>query len=344
MKVKNELISIRIGNKQYEFNNLILDEYLKRFAKAQIKYNKESNGINSTNESVVDYENKTNLLLSYCLIKFDESISCNESTDLKNSDFDLVTVIAGKNIQDISEKRISIQYSYDLKSLFNYKTLEFENINKYYGKKITAIGFNTTKNIDDDCSICAILDTSNYNIYIQKNQSIAITRKDIIQSDAIFTCNFEKYKGPIHLAPLKENYNINSNKEWWLDTKNQKTRKAFLASVGLSSYADYIDKEFVIGNDIEIENNNAEIVIKGLKNYSVNNSLIFANEDLYTNIDVYPIKSRYKYIIFKYEIYECSLITNSNTVMYEDTGQYYYQAIEIDKFGKSNIKIKYERG
>ena len=117
-------------------------------------------------------------------------------------------------------------------------------------------------------------------------------------------------------------------------------------SIGLSSYNNYIDKEFVIGEDIEIEKDNAEITIKCLENYFANNSLLFASRKLYTSSSIYPTKSNYKYIIFKYKIYEypTSLGAYYDWIPYTDTGYYYYQAIPIDKFGKCNIKIKYERG
>lgn len=346
MKIKNELVSIRIGSKQYDFNNLILEEYLRRFAKAQIQYANTAYGTNLTEETAVEYENKTNLLLNYCLIKFDNPLSNAESIDLKNSDFDLVTVGGGKNIQDISEKGIAIQYSYNMKRFFNYKTLKYEDIDEYNGRKITAIGFNSTMNNNDNCSVCAILDTSNYNIYIQGNQFFSITRKDKIQSDALFSCNSEKYKGPIHLAPFKESYNIYGEEGEGTTARDWRTRKAFLYSIGLSSYTDYIDKEFVIGKDIEIEKDNTEIIIKGLENYFTSTSLLFASKNLYASSSVYPIKSNYKYIILKYKIYEypTSVGTYYDWIPYTDTGYYYYQAIPIDKFGKSNIKIKYERG
>ena len=59
MKIKNELVSIKMGDKQYDFNNLILDEYLKRFVKAQL---------NKNNITKANIERT----LRYCLIKFDK--------------------------------------------------------------------------------------------------------------------------------------------------------------------------------------------------------------------------------------------------------------------------------
>lgn len=347
MKIKNELVSIKIGSKQYDFKNLILDEYLKRFVRAQIKYANIEAGANLTEESATEYENKTDLLMRYCLIKFDEPLKNIESTELKNNDFDLVSFDDFAVSQDISEKGVVIQYLYNLKETYNYKTLKYENINKYSGRKITAIGFNSTMYSSDNCSVCAILDTSNYNIYIQGNQSFSVTRRDKIQSDALFNCSFEKYKGPIHLAPLKESYNVygEDGEDGGSTARDWNTRKAFLYSVGLSSYIDYIDKERIIGEDIQIEINGTELIIKELENY-YSNKIFFPNNDIYPGSNIYPIKSNYKYIIFKYKIYEypSSVDMYGDWIPYTDTGNYYYQIISIDKFGKSNIKIKYERG
>ena len=63
------------------------------------------------------------------------------------------------------------------------------------------------------------------------------------------------------------------------------------------------------------------------------------------------IKSNYKYVIFKYKVYqeiEKGVYDEDNNLNFEyiqtDTKSYYYQAIPIDKFGETNFKIKYERG
>ena len=62
--------------------------------------------------------------------------------------------------------------------------------------------------------------------------------------------------------------------------------------------------------------------------------------------DLYPIKTNYKYIIFKYKVWQ--LVHRGTYFNVEevntDTGYFYHQAIPIEKFGKTNLKIKYERG
>ena len=59
MKIKNDLISIKIGKKQYDFTNLILDEYLRKFVNSQLDEAK-TRSISNVKE------------LRYCLIKFDD--------------------------------------------------------------------------------------------------------------------------------------------------------------------------------------------------------------------------------------------------------------------------------
>ena len=72
---------------------------------------------------------------------------------------------------------------------------------------------------------------------------------------------------------------------------------------------------------------------------------IYLNNMLYSGGDLYPVKSNYKYIIFKYLVYQTQYIDESIESTDDfDTDCFYYQAIPMDKFGKINLKIKYERG
>lgn len=347
MKIKNEIVNLKLGNKQYDFNNLILDEYLKRFARFQLS---------EDNIAKVSDDRK----LKYVLLKFDTPIeNIQTSTKLNNKDFDICFVGGTITNQTIAENQISIQYNYETQSnslIYDYSKNTANNIrlSDYYGRKITAIGFNSNWADDSNFSwktpVCAVLDTSNYSIYLQENQDFAITRKDIITTDAVFyTNNKQKIQGPAHIAPfgipqIIEQPNIyNDDKTAWSFFND--SGYGILYSIGLSSYTDYIDKEFIIGQDVDIENNEAEITIKNLENYLSKKS-IFTGKDLYPSIGLYPIKSNYKYIILKYKVWQMvhggtyENITSTPT----DTGYYYYQAIPINKFGKSNIKIKYERG
>lgn len=347
MKIKNDVITLKIGKKQYNFNNLILDEYLKRFVLAQLKLN-----------SLNTYSTMKDL--KYCLLKFDESIeSLSSSSKLKNQDFDICFTGIPVHNQIISENQITVEYLYTSdKVVWDYSKNTSDNnyISNYYGKKITAIGFNVgwmpysameaSKNY-----VCAVLDTSNYNIYLQENQELSITRRDVITSDALFYSNDkDKVPGPAHLSPIGldqiiyQNNIYNENNTQWSSFYDR--TYGVLYSVGLSSYIDYIDKEFIIGQDTELQNNGMELTVEGIENYLTKGSLLYPNSNLYPSSTLYPAKNNYKYLIFKYKVYQEVHLGSYNDIISEsrDTGYYYHQAIPITKFGKSDFKIKYERG
>ena len=345
MKIKNDLVLIKIGKKRYEFKNLILNEYLNTFARAQL--NKDD-----------IYVTKNNKNLQYLLIKFDTPLeNIAEESILNNDDFDIALVLGKTVLQEINENGITVQYTYKITGDFaviDYSTNEtlYNDISKFYGKKITALGFNrsfiTLPNAK--VNVCAVLDTSNYNIYLQKKQEFTVTRKDIITTDTIFFSNDKsKIAGPIHLAPFPNKALIKPN-EVYDDTGNRwftGSDESFgiIYSIGLSSYVDRIDKEFVIGEDVEITQNGAELEIKGLNN-AISREFICPNENIYPSSNLYPIKSNYKYMIVKYKAWQQILSgTYDNPIRtITDTGYFYYQAIPIRKFGDLDLKIKYERG
>ncbi len=324
MRIRNDLVSIKIGKKQYDFNNLILNEYLNRFAKSQL----DKEGI----RKVVN-----NKELNYCLLKFDTPLEIDENTELHNQDFD-ISISSTNVIQEISEQEVNIKYMYnDSLGIWDYSKNTAENVkmSDYYNRKIVAIGFNSHFQSDENTSykipICAVLDVSNYNIYLQENQNFTVTRKDIISSDAQFWSESNKVKGPIHLAPSGINVLENG------------FRKAagILYSVGFSSYIDYIDKEFLIGESIQAIQENNEIKIEGIENYHSSESVLYPSISLYPSVNLYPRKSKYKYLILKYKIWQD--VANGEDYVTTDTGLYYHQAIELDKYGLTNLKIKYER-
>ena len=75
MKIHNEVVEIKIGNKKYEFKNLILNEYLKRFAEKQLDMFENRNLLKSTE-------------LNYCFLKFDEPIeNLNQNIELIPEEF-----------------------------------------------------------------------------------------------------------------------------------------------------------------------------------------------------------------------------------------------------------------
>ena len=342
MKIKNDLISIRIGRKQYDFRNLILDEYLKAFANSQLDV-----------ESVRKVTNGKSLY--YPLLKFDTPIqNLNEKSVLVNEDFDIFSLYYTAN-QEVSENQITTQYNYTFDEVIDFSSLNYPNqisISNYIGRKITAIGFSSFggKSSSVYSTVRAVLDTSNYNIYLQPNQEFTVTRKDIISTDALFySNNVNKVPGPLHLMPVFNKAVIKPN--WLYDESGlyiggTDESYGIIHSIGLSSYINRIDKEFVIGEDIEITQNGAELEIEGIENYLSNEKLLYPNSNLYPSSSLYPVKSNYKYIIIKYKVWQNILSgTYENPVRtMTDTGYFYYQAVPINKFGKLDLKIKYERG
>lgn len=346
MKIKNDLISIKIGKKQYDFHNLILDEYLKSFATEQLNI-----------DNIKTFKSMKNL--KYLLIKFDTPLeNLNEKSILKNEDFDIALLYSSTISQITNENRIITQYTYQSSDIiiWDYNKEDHSGqspkIYEYAGKKITALGFNTywATSLFYENPVKAVLDTSNYNIYIQENQNFTVIRKDIITTDALFySNNMSKVPAPLHLMPVYNKAVITPN---WLYNESgggiggTDESYGIIYSIGLSSYIDRIDKEFVIGEDIEITQNGTELEIEGIENYLSNEKLLYPNSNLYPSSSLYPVKSNYKYIIIKYKVWQNILSgTYENPVRtMTDTGYFYYQAVPINKFGKLNLKIKYERG
>ena len=342
MKIKNDLISIKTGDKHYDFTNLILDVYLQAFASAQLS-------IENVNK-IIYHKN-----LLYPLLKFDTPLKAFDKTStLVNEDFDTFSLDCSE-MQEANNNRIITKYTYNIQNVYNFNNSNYpqsEPISNYYGRKITAIGFSVLggKSSSVYSTVMAVLDTSNYNIYLQPNQNFNITRRDIITTDALFYSNDKnKVPAPLHLMPIQNKAVIEPN---WLYNESgagiggQDASYGVIYSIGLSSYIDRIDKEFVIGEDVEITQNGTQLNIEGIENYLNNENPLYPSSNLYPSSSIYPIKANYKYIIIKYKVWQNILSGTYENPVYTmtDTGYFYHQAIPIDKFGKLNMKIKYERG
>ena len=352
MKIKNELVSLKIGNKQFDFKNLILDEYLKRFILKQL---------DTTTPRYIPYQ----IYLDTVFFKFDTPFeNLSPSSDIFPENFDIAFIGGCKSVITIaSPSIITTKYTYDMENfIYDYNKKKGGNLpfEDYYGKKIVAIGFSsyfasfTNKN-----KVCAILDTSNYNIYMQANQKLECTRKDTISTDALFWSSDDRIKAPVHLSPYGGEPLLYQNPYPGFREEDKKIfnarsaipTKGVLYSIGLSSYIDYIDKEFVIGKDVIVVQNGTELSIQSINNDFNFEKELHPNNLIYPSANLYPIKSNYKYVIFKYKVYqeiEKGVYDEDNNLNFEyiqtDTKSYYYQAIPIDKFGETNFKIKYERG
>lgn len=351
MKIKNELVSLKIGNKQYDFKNLILDEYLKRFILKQL---------DTTTPRYILHQ----LYLDTVFFKFDTPIkNLSPSSDIFPEDFDIAFVNGCKSvITTATPNLITTKYTYDMNNfIYDYNKKKGGNLpfEDYYGKKIVAIGFGTSfSSFTKKNKVCAILDTSNYNIYMQASQKLECTRKDTISTDALFWSSDARIKAPVHLYPYggepllyQDPYpGFREEDKKIFNARSALPTKGVLYSIALSSSPQYIiDNEFVIGKDVNVVQNEAKLSIQGINNNF--ETELYSNFSIYPSSNLYPVKSNYKYIIFKYKVYqeiEKGVYGEDNTLDFEyiqtDTKSYYYQAIPIDKFGESNFIIKYERG
>lgn len=352
MEVKNELVSLKIGNKQYDFKNLILDEYLKRFILKQL---------DTTTPRYIPYQ----IYLDTVFFKFDTPFeNLSPQSDVFPLDFDIAFVGGCKSvIITATPNLITTKYTYDMNSfIYDYNEKKGGNLplEKYYGKKIVAIGFGASfAHYNKNNKVCAVLDTSNYNIYMQANQRLECTRKDTVSTDALFWSSDARIKAPVHLYPYggepllyQDPYpGFREEDKKIFNARSAIPTKGVLYSIGLSSYIDYIDKEFVIGKDVIAVQNGTELSIQNINNDYNFEKELHPHNSIYPVANLYPIKSNYKYVILKYKVYqeiEKGVYGEDNTLDFEyiqtDTKSYYYQAIPIDKFGESNFIIKYERG
>lgn len=347
MKIKN-FINLKIGKRSIDFHNLILDEYLERFVKAQLD-------VNTGNLA----PNLRKLRTLY--LKLDTPLEFDATSKLDPfASFDIALPInLDEFSQNISDKTITAKYIYSAKErVYNLSTRQYESISNYYGRNITALGFNALFAVLRlGGYTCSILNTSNYNISFEENQDFVLTRRDTISTDADFWSNDSRIKGPIHLSVdggpslLYQDPLFTEHAGGSVSSVVPQPTYAQLYSVGFSSYKDYIDKEYVIGQDIEAVNNGTSISLSGLENV-LSNELIFPNE-IYPSNSIYPLKANYKYVIYKYKLFQEIYSRNPSYVeggdedefisTWTDTGAYYYQSMPLNLEGNIDLRIKYER-
>lgn len=337
MKIKN-FINLKIGKRSIDFHNLILDEYLERFVKAQLD-------VNTGNLA----PNLRKLRTLY--LKLDTPLEFDATSKLDPfSSFDIAMPMdLDEFLQNISDKAITAKYIYSAgERVYNLSARKYESIVGYYNRKITAIGFNALFAVLRlGGYTCSILNTSNYNISLEASQEFVLTRRDTISTDADFWSNDSRIKGPIHLT-------VDGGPSLLYQDPfvTPQPTYAQLYSIGFSSYKDYMDKEYVIGQEIEAVNNGTSISLSGLENV-LSNDLIYPNEQLQPSNSIYPLKANYKYVIYKYKLFQEIYSRNPSYVeggdedefisTWTDTGAYYYQSMPLNLEGNIDLRIKYER-
>lgn len=338
-KIKNDAIIIKNGKKTFELRNTILDEYLKRFAVRQM----------DTNYAL----NTHNTFLKYIMLKFDTPITYDTNSNIYTDDFDICLMEEPQTKQTINKSTITADYTWLIGSnafIYEYTTHEAgEFIQDWYNRKITAIGFNTTwapTGTGVSTPVCAIIDTSNYNLYLQDNELFTVTRRDLVSSDALFWSNSNKIPGALHLAPnggdvIFPQANIyNSDHSAWASFAFIRTY-GIVHSVGFSNSIDVIEHEQVIGTDISMRQIDNKLILRNIVSPPPSLARTFISKFL----PFFPTRSSYKYYIIKYKVWQDFVSGTYEDIVYTptDTGYYYYIAIPTTDIGTKNIEIKYER-
>lgn len=319
MKVKNEYVQVKIGDKTYTKKNTLLDRFLQRIFKSQI-----------------DLEHN-NAEITACYIKLDTPLDYDDINNVTKNDFDIELyggtnsgTSSRNNFEFMSEKNknsVKITYNYN-----PYSSTMFEYNNDYYeanqfemfvGRKITAIGFGSGV-------LFAIVDTNNMGIYIDSNEIFQITRVDLYQSDGVA-------KGldfPLHLVNDNAHYNITYN-----DNVKEETM-AQLYSIGFGNIIGSMEEEYLI-NDVldEISDTYIKLNVNRVKKLGH-----YPSEDL--QLGFYPTLDNSKYLIFKYRLYKKIDATDEFgeiTTTYEYLDEYYTMSMPNETFGDINVKLKIER-
>ena len=309
MIVKNEYIKIKT-NKEYTLKNYIYDSYLSKISRYQY--------------------DKTELSIRFtaCYLKIETPLA-----DITNATYEDFDVSIDLNVYGKGNKNTA-ECIYTLKP----NSMYYINEGEYQGKKITAIGFGI---YEEDNTIYACVDTSNYSIYFDTN--VSIERKDKFTTDAYADIDY-----PENLSP------VNSKTATYISQHGSEILSAStnLYSIGLGTRRGEMQEEYIIGEDIDVDViDNFSFGFKLRKGLEPNKyptpttyagSLyplpIKVTREIHPSVNLYagnkvPLLSDYKYIIYKYEYYD----------EYQDYGEYFTVSLPNDTKGLFEIVTKIER-
>lgn len=353
MKIKNESVTIKIGNKQRTFQNLILNDYIDLYA-----------------DSFLSFKDK---FLAYCFIKLDTMQEIDE--EATEMEYDIVLENYLRDFEEIFTENTII-------NKYNYKNIVQNKIGDLKGHKITGLGFGLWDTETDNYKLFAFLDVSNYNIVIQDNQDVSVSRIDKVTSDLKFYCDDNSIKYPLHLTTKGK-----------VETKANDYDTVFpkLYSIGLGTLYNQIEKEILI-EDLDFKKESLGVLkITGAKDYAsypshntfpspnlypgrmnidleplriegkedINKANLefflegaFTDKDLseglypslslYPNKDLYPEKAVTKWVIYKFKLYRQRY--EGETEIIEPLNQFYMQSQFTNLTGNLKLRIKYEKG
>ncbi len=330
-KIKNVEIDIKIGKRQYKLKNLILDTLLNSYAK-----------------KLVDEYDQMRTVIGSCMLKFSPLGHVSSNSLITCDEFNIC--ISTINISSInSSNKIIKKYVFNSEDeyIYDYSKQYSQNIkiSDYVGNKIYALGFSFAGS-DSTLNVDAVLDVSNYDLYIYEGEEILITRIDEISTDAIFTSLHEKVKFPVHLLGKGISGILPSQQLWDVNHESSyiiyNNAHAKLTNFGFGNNPNIMEVEYNIDSNYEIDGNTFSI-----KNIWSPKGL-YPSNDLYPSNEIFPDDHPYKYLILRFKLFQIVADDNSTyenpSYVNKFTGAEYLQAIPLDKRGSVNFNIKYERG
>jgi hypothetical protein len=315
MVIKNQSIDIFLGNRQFKYKNLLTDTLLTEFA-----YTLKPENFNASVRS-----------MDYCYIKFDTPLTIENNSQYLKNDFDiLIYNNYGEQSADISPNSISLLTELVGKPVLSDNPATDVSWNDYVGRKVCTLGFRWTftDNFADHKYMLSLVDLSQFNIILQKNEEIKVTRIDTIESDNQFFVGTPKVKGLVHLSPIGMDSILGINRAY-----------AKLIKIGWGHNPDEFEGGFPVEGNINYSITGiGEITFEDVTIPVVTTQGLFPSNTLYPSNNLFPSNSSYNYIIYQFFLYE----SDGENVTY--TGENYLQSFPLNKDGTVSIKVKYERG
>ena len=305
MIIKNNYVKVKQGKNEINFHNLILNKYLNRFA-----------------YSILSTADKG---LEACLINCTTQETITPSMNTMHWDFYLQEQNLYNNNDYKSEKKIITDYVYQS----NYEM----QITPHIGEKIYSIGF--AKFIDEPANpdgmdatfeLYAILDVSNYNLYVQDSIEFVVEREDITTTELGFISDTETF--PVHLAPRGIAYFDEVE-----ETGVHEVAKLTAIGTGYNDTTPYNRYDILV---LTVNRTDNVIKIQGINIPEISGG-IYPSSNLYPSNTVYPQQSALKWIFYEYTIYRYE---NGS---YVSTNRKYYQTQETVS-GNLELTKKYSRG
>ena len=307
MKVENLEVAIKIGKKEKKFTNMILDNYLDLFANSFLSFKDKS--------------------LPYCLVNFTKNnMDINEKSNKMNYDTILQANLSNTT-EILTENNIINKYYY------KDVVVEYPYLEDFKGQQIKEIGFANYDYNLNDYVLYAYIDVSKYNIIVQENQPIIISRTDKISSDMEFWSNNDNLKAPYHLTK--------KGLLSYLGMEYERTLpKLYSVGFGVLPYV-FINEYLAENLDIEKNGTGGLIINQVFENYQKND--LFPSEKLFPSENLFPKTPTANLLIYKFKMYAETYPDPEKDPVYVDTGFYYTQYKQLDKYGKIQLSIKYER-